>query len=100
MNSTTVVYVQVNDVQNTPPMFTGFLSAEVSEDAPINTVVLTVHAEDGDRGMPRKIVYELMKGITNNRNFLGHFNIFCLRSHELFFARFRNRRDSHSQTFG
>lgn len=50
----------MGDVQNTPPIFIGPLNAEVSEDAPINTLVLTVHAEDGDRGMPRSVLYELI----------------------------------------
>lgn len=34
--------------------------AEINENAPINTLIMTIHAEDGDRGSPRKIVYELM----------------------------------------
>lgn len=60
MNSSTVVNVDVGDVQDTPPKFIGSLTAEIGEDAPINTLVMTVHAEDGDRGAPRKIVYELV----------------------------------------
>lgn len=47
-------------MQDTPPKFIGSLTAEIGEDAPINTLVMTVHAEDGDRGAPRKIVYEIV----------------------------------------
>jgi hypothetical protein len=60
LSSSTSVTVNVGDVQDTPPRFIGDLTAEVDENAPINTLVMTVHAEDGDRGVPRKIVYELI----------------------------------------
>lgn len=60
MSNTTAVSIKVGDVQDTPPYFEGNLTTEVDEDAPINTLVMTVHAEDGDRGIPRKIVYELI----------------------------------------
>lgn len=59
MNSQTGVSIKVGDVQDTPPHFIGNLTAEIEENAPINTLVLTAHAEDGDRGIPRKIVYSL-----------------------------------------
>lgn len=52
--------IKVKDVQNTPPEFTGSLTGVVDEDAPVNTLVMRVHAKDGDRGMPRKVVYELL----------------------------------------
>lgn len=55
-----MVTIAVGDVQDTPPKFTGQLEAEIEEDAPINTLIMTINAEDGDRGSPRKIVYELM----------------------------------------
>ncbi|GLV42165.1 Cadherin 87A, partial [Carabus blaptoides fortunei] len=60
LNSTTSVEIKVEDVQNTPPKFVGSLTGVVKEDAPINTLVMTVQARDGDRGMPRKVVYELL----------------------------------------
>lgn len=60
MSSTTNVTVNVGDVQDTPPRFIGNLTSEVLESAPINTLVMKIHAEDGDRGVPRKIVYELV----------------------------------------
>ncbi|XP_028130157.2 cadherin-87A [Diabrotica virgifera virgifera] len=60
LTSTTNVDVKVGDVQDTPPYFVGNLTAEIKEDVSINTLVMTVHAEDGDRGNPRKIVYELV----------------------------------------
>ncbi|KAJ8921829.1 hypothetical protein NQ315_008461 [Exocentrus adspersus] len=58
--NTTTVSIKVGDVQDTPPYFEGNLTAEIEENAPINTLVMTAHAEDGDRGIPRKIVYELI----------------------------------------
>ncbi|KAJ8974157.1 hypothetical protein NQ317_003207 [Molorchus minor] len=60
LSSTATVSVKVGDVQDTPPYFIGNVTAEVDEDAPINTLIMTVHAEDGDRGIPRKIEYELV----------------------------------------
>lgn len=38
----------------------GSLQAEVYEDVPINTLIMTIHAEDGDKQRPRKIIYELV----------------------------------------
>lgn len=52
--------VHVKDVQNLPPVFHGSLSAVIDEDSPIGTLVLKVHARDGDTGEPRKIVYHLV----------------------------------------
>lgn len=52
--------VHVKDVQNLPPVFHGSLSAVIDEDSPIGTLVLKVHARDGDTGKPRKIVYHLV----------------------------------------
>lgn len=63
-NSTKVV-VWVEDVQDTPPKFEGDLEAEVYEDAEINSLIMTVHAEDGDRQHPRPIVYELVNNPMN-----------------------------------
>ncbi|EEZ99177.2 cadherin 23 [Tribolium castaneum] len=60
LSSSTSVTVNIGDVQDTPPRFIGNLVAEVSENATINSLVMTIHAEDGDRGVPRKIVYELI----------------------------------------
>jgi hypothetical protein len=59
-NSTTSLEIHVKDVQNSPPVFQGSLAAVIDEDSPIGTLVMTVRARDGDRGQPRKIVYELM----------------------------------------
>lgn len=52
--------IHVKDVQNLPPVFQGSLSAVIDEDSPIGTLVLKVHARDGDTGEPRKIVYQLL----------------------------------------
>ncbi|XP_071055461.1 cadherin-87A [Onthophagus taurus] len=65
LENTTLVNITIRDVQNTPPKFYGSLEAEVYEDVPINTLVMTVHAEDGDRQMPRKIMYELVNNPMN-----------------------------------
>ncbi|KAB0801704.1 hypothetical protein PPYR_03890 [Photinus pyralis] len=60
LNTTVEVEIHVLDIQNTPPAFIGLANAEIFEDAPINTLVFTLHAEDGDRGAPRSIIYELV----------------------------------------
>lgn len=59
LTTKTGVSIKVGDVQDTPPHFIGNFTAEIEEDADINTLVLTVYAEDGDRGIPRKIAYTL-----------------------------------------
>ncbi|KAH8382777.1 hypothetical protein KR009_005221 [Drosophila setifemur] len=56
----TTFEARVKDVQDRPPVFQGSLSTVIDEDSPINTLVLTVHARDGDTGEPRKIVYDLL----------------------------------------
>lgn len=48
------------DIQNSPPEFLDSLTGVVREDDPIGTLVMTVKARDGDRGMPRKMIYELV----------------------------------------
>lgn len=48
------------DVQNTPPVFTGSLSASLSEDAPVGTVALVIKARDADRAQPRDVKLELI----------------------------------------
>lgn len=60
-NSSTGVQINVQDVQNSPPVFEGSLSGIVKEDADIGTQVMTVKAHDGDKEHPRKIVYELVE---------------------------------------
>lgn len=57
---TTGVEIKVADIQNSPPEFLGPLIGVVREDDPIGTLVMTVRARDGDRGMPRKMMYELV----------------------------------------
>ncbi|XP_058810290.1 cadherin-87A isoform X2 [Phymastichus coffea] len=58
--NTTDVEIKVGDIQNSPPEFLGSLIGIIKEDDPIGTLVMTVKARDGDRGMPRKIIYELV----------------------------------------
>ncbi|XP_015032277.2 cadherin-87A [Drosophila willistoni] len=57
----TTFEARVKDVQDKPPVFQGSLSTVINEDSPINTLVLTVHARDGDTGEPRKIVFDLLE---------------------------------------
>lgn len=59
-NATTSLEIHVADVQNTPPMFQGSLAAVINEDSPIGTLVMTIQARDGDKGQPRKIIYDLI----------------------------------------
>ncbi|KAH1027486.1 hypothetical protein HUJ05_000983 [Dendroctonus ponderosae] len=60
LTSTADVSVVVRDVQDTPPRFLSNLTAQLPEDVPINTLVFIAKAEDGDRGNPRPVVYELV----------------------------------------
>ncbi|KAJ8670760.1 hypothetical protein QAD02_002019 [Eretmocerus hayati] len=59
-SNSTGVEIKVTDIQNSPPEFLDSLTGVVKEDDPIGTLVMTVKARDGDRGMPRKVVYELV----------------------------------------
>lgn len=59
-SSTTSLEIRIKDVQNSPPVFQGSLAAVIDEDCPIGTLVMTIQAKDGDRGQPRKIVYDLL----------------------------------------
>lgn len=58
--ASTNAIIHVEDVQNSPPVFQGSLATIINEDSPIGTLVLTIQARDGDRGSPRKIVYDLI----------------------------------------
>nr|XP_040218321.2 cadherin-87A isoform X1 [Anopheles coluzzii]XP_049463650.1 cadherin-87A isoform X1 [Anopheles coluzzii]XP_049463651.1 cadherin-87A isoform X1 [Anopheles coluzzii]XP_049463652.1 cadherin-87A isoform X1 [Anopheles coluzzii]XP_049463653.1 cadherin-87A isoform X1 [Anopheles coluzzii]XP_049463654.1 cadherin-87A isoform X1 [Anopheles coluzzii] len=59
-NASAGLEIHVRDVQNAPPVFQGSLAAVINEDSPIGTLVMVIQARDGDRGQPRKIVYELV----------------------------------------
>lgn len=59
-NATSSMEIRVVDVQNSPPVFQGSLATIISEDSPIGTLVLTLHARDGDKGAPRKVVYDII----------------------------------------
>ncbi|XP_023245986.1 cadherin-23 [Copidosoma floridanum] len=59
---TTVILVQVKDVEDQPPVFTSLIPvSRISEDAPIGTSVLQVRAIDGDRGINNSIAYSLTR---------------------------------------
>lgn len=70
----TGVSIKVGDVQDTPPHFIGNLTAEVEENAVINTLILTAYAEDGDRGIPRKIAYTLEQSKHDSHQPINVFN--------------------------
>lgn len=59
-SSETILEIRVKDVQNSAPIFQGSLAAVIDEDSPIGTLVMTIQAKDGDRGQPRKIIYDLI----------------------------------------
>uniref|UniRef100_A0A8C3CPF5 Cadherin-related family member 1 n=1 Tax=Cairina moschata TaxID=8855 RepID=A0A8C3CPF5_CAIMO len=62
-SATTTVTVNVEDVQDTPPMFIGTpYYGYVYEDTLAGSEVLTVVALDGDRGKPNSIHYCLVNG--------------------------------------
>ncbi|KAM6157047.1 cadherin-related family member 1 [Erethizon dorsatum] len=60
-SATTTVTVNVEDVQDTPPVFVGTpYYGYVYEDTLPGSEVLTVVAVDGDQGRPNRIVYSLV----------------------------------------
>ncbi|XP_054839951.1 cadherin-related family member 1 [Eublepharis macularius] len=62
-SATTTVTVNVEDVQDTPPMFVGTpYYGYVYEDTLTGSEVMTVAAVDGDRGKPNSIHYTLLNG--------------------------------------
>ncbi|KPM07825.1 cadherin-23-like protein [Sarcoptes scabiei] len=61
--STASIVIQVEDVDDQPPIFTSIPSVtRISEDAPIGGVVLQVTAIDGDKGVNNQITYRISKG--------------------------------------
>ncbi|KAK9891761.1 hypothetical protein WA026_016559 [Henosepilachna vigintioctopunctata] len=67
LSNTAEVRINISDVQDMPPHFKGPFAAEVKENAPINTLVMTISAEDGDKGVPRKVVYEMVNRSTKTK---------------------------------
>uniref|UniRef100_A0A8D0GFV1 Cadherin-related family member 1 n=1 Tax=Sphenodon punctatus TaxID=8508 RepID=A0A8D0GFV1_SPHPU len=62
-SATTTVTINVEDVQDTPPMFIGTpYYGYVYEDTLAGSEVLSVVAIDGDRGKPNNIHYSLLNG--------------------------------------
>lgn len=74
-NGTTGVEIKVADIQNSPPEFLDSLTGVVREDDPIGTLVMTVKARDGDRGMPRKMIYELVTSEYSSSSFSSTFKL-------------------------
>lgn len=62
----------MRDVQDRPPVFQGSFAAVINEDSPIGTLVMTIHARDGDHGQPRKIVYDLLTSTFMPKLLLQH----------------------------
>ncbi|XP_062943978.1 cadherin-related family member 1 [Cynocephalus volans] len=62
-SATTTVTVNVEDIQDTAPVFVGTpYYGYVYEDTLLGSEVLTVVAMDGDRGKPNRILYRLVNG--------------------------------------
>ncbi|XP_045149236.1 cadherin-related family member 1 [Echinops telfairi] len=62
-STTTTITVQVEDVQDTAPVFVGTpYYGYVYEDTLPGSEVLTVVATDGDRGKPNNVLYSLVNG--------------------------------------
>ena len=76
--------------QDSAPVFLGPLTGEITETDDVGKVVMTVKAEDGDRGNPRKILYELLE---------NHHDLFALdpSSGELSLAKQIDDREASSQ---
>ncbi|KAG8551796.1 hypothetical protein GDO81_004274 [Engystomops pustulosus] len=61
--STTTVTINVEDIQDSPPVFVGTpYYGYVYEDTVLGSEILTVIAFDGDRGNPNSIQYSLLDG--------------------------------------
>ena len=61
--STAAIVVQVEDVDDQPPIFTSVPSVtRIAEDTPVGGAVLQITAIDGDRGVNRPISYAITKG--------------------------------------
>ncbi|XP_048248170.1 cadherin-related family member 1-like isoform X1 [Haliotis rufescens] len=71
LTSEAQLFVTVTDVQDTPPYFTGrpYLP-DIWEDHAVNSNVVTISAQDGDRGNPNNITYRITGGTCP-----GYFNI-------------------------
>ncbi|XP_077287524.1 cadherin 88C [Arctopsyche grandis] len=60
---TAAILVKVQDVEDQPPQFVGVTPVtRISEDSPVGTSVLKVHAIDGDRGVNNRISYSIISG--------------------------------------
>ncbi|XP_043470934.1 uncharacterized protein LOC122504102 [Leptopilina heterotoma] len=78
------VVVVVKDVQDVPPIFTlAPPLTKINNTVKPGDVVLRVHAEDGDKGVPREITYGLLP---DNNPFVTFFNI-SESTGEIFLAR-------------
>ncbi|XP_028045888.2 cadherin-86C [Monomorium pharaonis] len=67
------IVVIVQDVQDVPPIFTlAPPLTRLNNSVQIGDVILRVHAEDGDKGVPREITYGL---VSEGNPFIPFFNI-------------------------
>lgn len=61
--STAAIVIQVEDVDDQPPVFTSVPSVtRIAEDMPIGAPVMQITAIDGDRGVNNPITYRILKG--------------------------------------
>lgn len=86
-NETTGVEIKVADIQNSPPEFLDSLTGVVREDDPIGTLVMTVKARDGDRGMPRKMIYELVTSESDAIFFCQELSVLYASIYSLYFLK-------------
>uniref|UniRef100_A0A8C5WNW3 Cadherin-related family member 1 n=1 Tax=Laticauda laticaudata TaxID=8630 RepID=A0A8C5WNW3_LATLA len=62
-SATTTITINVEDIQDTPPIFVGTpYYGYVYEDTLVGSEVITVVAIDGDRGKPNDIYYSIVNG--------------------------------------
>ena len=60
------VYLNIDDVNDSPPKFdqSVYTLQNISENLPMNSIVMQVHATDDDQGVNGEITYYLLKYVT------------------------------------
>ena len=67
LSNTFTVYISVLDINDNPPMFKSKNNSYVYEDDPVGTTVMTIQAEDPDKGNTNThIIYDIVSGNDNN----------------------------------
>ncbi|ESO87056.1 hypothetical protein LOTGIDRAFT_229247 [Lottia gigantea] len=63
LSSSAEITISVEDIQDSPPYFIQpIYRAAIVEHSPVNTSVIQIQAEDGDKGVPRDVGYRIIKG--------------------------------------